>query len=437
MDGASLTPERDGVASATKGARSPQASHARPAAPPAAQASIAHIMTVPISLGFLRGQIEFMRRRGYYVHAIASPGPELDEFARAEAAPVHPIAITRTLSPLRDLGSLWRLWRTLRRIRPDIVHAHFAKSGLLGMIAALLAGVPVRVYHQRSLNYLAYSGLRRRLLLCTERVTCLIAHRVLSVSGSNRMLSIEEGICPSAKIEVLAGGSGQGVDASGRFRPAPSAIRFATRAEHGIPKDAAVIGFVGRLAHGKGIVELGSAWRQLRDRDAGLHLLLVGPLEMARPEEALPRSLLAELRGDPRVHFAGVVRDTPRFYAAMDVVALPTHREGFPNVALEAAAMELPIVATSVPGCIDAVQDGVTGTLVPPRDAAALARALQRYISEPELRAYHGRAARRRVLAEYRPEAIWEAIEAEYRNLLAASVHVPDLARGAGRVSPR
>jgi glycosyltransferase involved in cell wall biosynthesis len=103
----------------------------------------------------------------------------------------------------------------------------------------------------------------------------------------------------------------------------------------------------------------------------------------------------------------------------MDVVALPTYREGFSNVALEAAAMALPIVASRVPGCVDAIEDGVTGTLVPARDSAELSRALVRYLEHPELRSRHGAAARERVLAEFRPEQIWEAIAAEYRALLA------------------
>jgi glycosyltransferase involved in cell wall biosynthesis len=373
-----------------------------------------------MSLGFLRAQVPFMRARGYQVHAIASPGPELEEFGRVTTVPVHAVPMTRTISPLRDLQSLWQLWRVLRRIRPDIVHAHFAKSGLLGMIAARIAGVPARVYHQRCLNYIAYSGFRRALLMSAERVTCLLADRVFSVSRSNRTLAVDERICSNAKIKVLVSGSGQGVDGA-RFRPAAEATRLATRAAHGIPRDATVIGFVGRLVRDKGLVELGSAWRLLRDQDPRLHLLLVGAIEKLRSEETLPAQLLAELHEDPRVHFTGAVRDMPAYYAGMDVVALPTHREGFPNVALEAAAMELPFVTTAVPGCVDAVEDGVTGTLVPAGDAAALASALQRYVSEPELRTEHGRAGRLRVLADYRPEAIYEALESEYRALLASS----------------
>jgi glycosyltransferase involved in cell wall biosynthesis len=136
--------------------------------------------------------------------------------------------------------------------------------------------------------------------------------------------------------------------------------------------------------------------------------------------------VVAGLRADPRVHLTGVEWDTPPLYAAMDVVALPTYREGFPNVALEAAAMALPIVATRVPGVVDAVQDEVTGTLVAPRDAAALAGALQRYLGDPALRDRHGQAARRRVLAEFRREAIWEATAAEYRSAMATHPsHLP------------
>ena len=193
-------------------------------------------------------------------------------------------------------------------------------------------------------------------------------------------------------------------------------MRHDARAEHGIPDDALVIGFVGRLAPDKGMVELAGAWNQLRAREPRAHLLLVGwwtELGSGLTE------LGVALRCDPRVHFIGPRNDLPRMYAAMDVLALPTYREGFPNVALEAAAMALPIVATSVSGCVDAVQDGVTGTLVSARDADALATALQRYLADQPLRERHGAAGRRRVLAEFRREAIWEAIAAEYRSLLS------------------
>jgi glycosyltransferase involved in cell wall biosynthesis len=257
------------------------------------------------------------------------------------------------------------------------------------------------------------------LLAGSERVSCALAHRVICVSNSIREVALEEGLCDPRKITVLLGGSGNGVDAAGRFDPAALAegARQRARERLGIPPTALVIGFVGRVVRDKGVVELAAAWTALRDEHPELHLLLVGPFEAQDP---LPASVERVLRADARVHLAGMDWNTPPLYAAMDVVALPTYREGFPNVPLEAAAMRLPVVATRIPGCVDAVRDGVTGTLVAARDPGALANALRAYLRDPELRDRHGRAGRDRVLREFRSEAIWEAIHQEYRRQLEA-----------------
>jgi glycosyltransferase involved in cell wall biosynthesis len=266
--------------------------------------------------------------------------------------------------------------------------------------------------------------------MATERLSCALAHRVFAVSHSMRRIAVAEGIGSAEKITVLAGGSGNGVDATGRFVPQPAHIRRDTRARLGIPQDALVIGFVGRVVRQKGVVELATAWKELRETDARFHLLLVGRVDT---EDAIPRDVLAELLRDRRVRLTGVDPNTPPLYAAMDVVALPTYREGFPNVALEAAAMALPIVATEVPGCVDAVEDGATGTLVPARDAGALGSALRRYVGDASLRSRHGAAARARVLAAFRREAIWEAIRDEYGLLLKSKRAVLARPRGAGK----
>jgi glycosyltransferase involved in cell wall biosynthesis len=379
---------------------------------------VVHVTTVSAALFFLCGQASFMRRAGFALHAMSSPsssvGGSLAAFGDQERVPVHPVEMARRITPLRDLVALWRMWRVLRRVRPAVVDAHTPKGGLLGMLAAALARAPVRVYHMHGLPFVTATGLRRRLLRLAERVSCRLAHRVLAVSHSIRALAIAEGFCPPGKIAVLLGGTVNGVDAAGRFEPNPAA-RLGARGERGIPADAVVVGFVGRLARDKGIVELAEAWARLRD-DGRLHLLLVGPLDA---DDALPGHVVAALRADPRVHLEGAVADPTRLFAAMDVVALPTYREGFPQVALEAAAMALPVVATAVPGCVDAVTPE-TGTLIPPRDVPALAAALRRYVADPALRERHGAAARRRVLAEFRQDALWEALAAEYRALLAS-----------------
>lgn len=378
--------------------------------------TVVHVMTVPWSLFFLSGQASFMRGSGFAMHAIASPGPALQRFGEQERVAVHSVAMTRSITPASDLRALSQLWCALRRIRPQIVHAHTPKGGLLGMLAAWLAGVPVRIYHMRGLPFVTATGLRRWLLRAAEWLSCSLAHRVFAIGNSIRAIAVEEGLCDAGKIRVLLGG-GNGVDAAGRFMPRGDTARSASRTRYGIPSDALVIGFVGRLAREKGVVELARAWECIRETLPGAHVLLVGPLQ---EEGAVPPDVVSRLQGDARVHMTGLDWDTPPLYSAMDVVALPTYREGLPNVPLEAAAMALPVVATRIPGCTDAVLDGVTGTLVPPRDATALAAALLRYLRDPALRARHGEAGRERVLAEFRREAIWEAVAEEYRRLLAA-----------------
>jgi glycosyltransferase involved in cell wall biosynthesis len=165
----------------------------------------------------------------------------------------------------------------------------------------------------------------------------------------------------------------------------------------------------------KGIHELVEAFSSLVTTHASLRLLVVGAVE----DEDRPRpNVLARLRSDPRIHFMGFRADIPSLMSAMDVFAMPSHREGFGVANIEAAAMGLPVVSTSIPGCVDSVVDGVTGTLVPPRNVHALARAIANYLEDPELRRRHGAAGRVRVLREFRPERLWEALAAQYEELV-------------------
>ncbi|HEY9670762.1 MAG TPA: glycosyltransferase family 4 protein [Waterburya sp.] len=376
-----------------------------------------HVTTVPETLNFLRGQVEYMKRRGFEVHALSSPGEFLQQFGDREQVTVHAIAMPRRITPLQDLIAVFHLWQCLRRIRPQIVHASTPKGGLLGIISAWLAGVPVRIYHMRGLPLMTATGYKRFLLWWSEKVSCLLAHQIICVSHSLRDVALSEGLCPASKIKVLLGGSSNGIDALGRYNPTrfDASVGQKTRRQYGIPADALVVGFVGRLVRDKGITELVDAWNVLREEFPKLHLLVVGPFE---PQDPVPPEAEQVLRNDERIHLTGIIHNTSPLYAAMDILTLPTYREGFPNTPLEAAAMQLPIVTTRIPGCIDAVQDGVTGMLVPPRNAQALAEAIRTYLNNPELRRQHGQAGRDRVLISFRQEAIWDAFYQEYMRLL-------------------
>ena len=375
--------------------------------------TVIHVTTVPSTLGFLRGQAAHFRSRGCDVMAVSSPGPALEAFGRQENVAVRGVEMARSITPLADLVSIAHLWRIFRDVRPDVVHGHTPKGGLLAMIAAFLAGVPLRIYTIHGLPLETATGWKRILLRWTERVSCGLAHVAHAVSPSLAARARAERLCRADKLKVLGAGTINGVDAENVFAPGPETVRAGRelRSLLNIPFEAPVIGFVGRIVRDKGVGDLVRAWSVLRAEFPGVRLLLAGAFE---PQDRVEPEVEATLRSDPRIHLAGHVENMPAVYAASDVVALPTRREGFPQAPLEAAAMERAVVATDVTGCVDAVVDGRTGMLVPVGDVPALASALATYLHNPELRRQHGRAGRARVLRDFQPAALCRELEKQY-----------------------
>jgi glycosyltransferase involved in cell wall biosynthesis len=379
---------------------------------------LVHIVTVPATLSLMRGQLGFCARAGFDVHVVASfgaePRPEVDE-----GLTLHSVEMNRRLAPVADLASVARARTLLYRLAPDVVQAGTPKAALVGMIAARLCGTRVRIHHVRGLAHATAAKARSMAAAAATRLSCSLSTQVLCVSESVRETLVQEGFCAREKTHVLAHGSSNGVDAERRFNPANHAgARSEVRRSLGIPEDAVVIGFVGRLVRDKGIETLFDAWSRLREQFASAFLLLVGPFEDGDP---LPPRVRDGLVSDPRVKVTstGWGQAAP-LYSAMDVVGFPSLREGFPNVPMEAAAMGLPVVAARVGGSTDAVVDGETGLLVPPRDASVLAEALARLMNDPPLAQRLGAHGRKRALTDYRPEGIWEAQVDWYRALLEA-----------------
>jgi len=378
---------------------------------------VAHINSEDASWIFFVGQGRYMRSRGIQLHAISSPGEYSARFADEEGVLVHAVPISRSITPVKDLVSIVKLWRTLRVIRPEIAEAHTTKVGLVGMIASWLARVPIRIYHNHGIAALSAKGAKLFVLRWSDRVSCRLAHRVIFVAPSVRDAALAEGLCKSDKARAVL--SINGLDAAGRFNPSrvSDGARLETRRRYGIPADARVLGFVGRIFQVKGIEDLLQAWDHLSVRFVDLHLLIVGASDSREP---ISEAAVNKLRRDPRIHLTGYVKDTPLIYAAMDVLTLPSYHEGLGYVLIEAAAMNLPVVGTRIPGIVDAMQEGTTGLLVEPGDSAGLASAIARYLSDPDLRRKHGQAGREYVLRNFVPEKVWGNLYHEYADLLSA-----------------
>lgn len=356
--------------------------------------------TIPLTLDlFHRELMRQLVADGFVVHVVSSPGPSLDRLAAELPIITHAIPMMREVSLWADAVALLRWARLMRHLRPSLLVTATPKASLLGQLAARLARVPNRLYYVGGLRMEGETGRRRALLTTMERLTAANASVLVANSPSLARRIVELRIAPAGKVNRTVPASSHGVDTS-YFSPRPPDRDLAERI--GLHLEQPVVGFVGRLTHDKGIDTLIGAARVLAVRRPTIQLLLVGP-----QDEADSRRYLTELEGSGlRTILVGAVADVRPFMALATVNVLPTLREGFPNVVLEAAAMGIPTVTTDATGAVDSVVPEKTGLMVPVGDPVKLAQAIERLLADPALAQRLGSAARATAVADFVPSAV-------------------------------
>jgi glycosyltransferase involved in cell wall biosynthesis len=376
---------------------------------------IIHITTIPITLKFLTGHIVAQQNAGLNVFCLSSNGTYPEELKKTLVTTPLIVNFSREISILRDIVSLVQLTFVLFKQKPDMVHVHTPKASLLGTIAAKLLRKPC-IYHIHGLRYLTTSDFKRKLLVFFEKLCCRLATKVICVSSSNMQVVIDQAICKKEKISVLGAGSISGIDVS-HFND--SNFSEKDRSEffqaHRLPKDAKVIGFVGRLVTDKGIEQICRVWQKLKQEHENLYLLMAGEWES---ENAIVAKIRSSIEEEPNIILLGQLTDVRMMYYVIDFLIFPSKREGFGMVVLEANAFKKPCVASNIPGCQDAVSDGESGLLFDLSDDDFY-RQINQYLNSSELVKKHGLQAYERVRRKFDSSTLEGLLLETYRQILS------------------
>ena len=377
--------------------------------------SICYVTTLPVTLkAFVLPSAEYLADHGGFQVTLVSS--DCAGIVPPSAGSVRGVTVPMSRGVSLDgVRAIWQLFRLFRRERFEIVQYSTPNAAFYASIASTLARVPVRVYAQWGIRYVGFKGVKRAVFKALERLTCLLSTHVEPDSFGNLTFAVEEKLYPQCKGHVIWHGSAAGVDLIQFDHQRVPASRTATRRELGVRPDDFVLGFVGRLSRDKGARELLTATRRLLDEYPNAYLLLVGPVEGDEPEDG------DWARNHDRIVRVGPTDRVPDYMAAMDVFVLPSYREGFGMVVVEAEAMGIPVIVTDIPGPLDAVLPEETGIVVPVRDAQALHRAVCMLLADPQRRAIMGRAAVEFVRANFDREVFGVHLLDRRRTQLAQS----------------
>lgn len=372
------------------------------------------ITTVPVSLaGLIRGQHRYMTQQGFEVVGVSSSGNALQELSKAEGIRTIAVDMNRRMSPFKDIVSLWKLYRVLKKEKPTIVHSMTPKAGLLSMLAAKMARVPIRLHTFTGLIFPTSTGLTKKILITTDRILCWAATNVYPEGEGVKKDLINYNITKKP-LKVLANGNVNGIDTSFfSLNTVSEETKQQLRQELGLKESDFVFVFVGRLVKDKGINELVSAFSNLKGHNA--KLLLVGTFE-EELDPLLPETL-NDIESNNNILSVGWQSDVRTYLAIANALVFPSYREGFPNVVMQAGAMGLPSIVTDINGCNEIIIDNENGVIIPPKDENKLFEAMLSFIDNPFMVERMASNSRKLIVDRYEQRVVWNALLEEYRRL--------------------
>lgn len=369
---------------------------------------------------FIGDQFSYFLEKGEYeMHLICTPDDKIKAFANQHKTRYFPVSIDRKISPLKDFMALWKIFRYLKKNNVDIVVSHQAKSMLLGTVAAWLARVPNRVIMAHGVLVDTMTGWKKRFFVTIERLSARLATNTICVSSSVAKRRLEEGIDREDKQVIVGNGTCNGVDTKVKFNPANVTTQSieCLKQKYGIKKDGVVVGFVGRIVRDKGIVELANGFKVVIEKhpNQDIKLIIVGVRE---ERDAVPCETIDFLERCDNVVFTGPIdyNDIQVIYRLFDVLVLPSYREGFPTVVLEAGAMEVPAIVSRSTGCIDSIVENETG-IYTDINAESIAIAIERFLDK-RFSFEMGQIARQYIIENYEHSLIREELLKYYNSLI-------------------
>ena len=374
------------------------------------------ITTIPLSLEkLLEGQLTFMN--GHYdVIAIAAEEERLQKYGSDNKVRTFWVEMTRKITPILDLKSVIKLYRYFKSEKPLIVHTHTPKAGIVGMLAAKLAGVPIRLHTVAGMPLMETLGLKRKILNLVEKFTYSLATKVYPNSKGLQEIILKENFAKPSKLKVLGKGSSNGIDTA-YFDPElySEDLRDQFRRELKIEPDQMVFIFVGRIVSEKGINELVSSFVKLHKIYSHTRLLLIGPFEEDL-DPINPENYKIIQTHEAIIH-EGYQADIRKYLSISQVLAFPSYREGFPNVVMQAGAMEVPAIVTNINGCNEIITENSNGLIIPVKDEKALFNAMEKLILDQELLKDLRKNARLEITSNYERSEFWKLLLQEYQSL--------------------